>query len=68
VPTVVDPGKELVTSVANDSDSQDRHLCGTVLSAFRHASARLQLTQAYFVPNLDLLNAMTQVAERGVDV
>lgn len=67
-PRLASSGKDLVTIVANESDSEDRWLYGTVLSAITHASSRLWITQAYFAPNDDLLNAMTQAVARGVDV
>ncbi|MET0986469.1 MAG: cardiolipin synthase, partial [Steroidobacteraceae bacterium] len=67
-PTVTNSGKDLVTIVANESDSEDRWLYGTVLAAISHASSRLWITQAYFAPNEDLLNAMIEAARRGVDV
>lgn len=58
----------LVTIVGNDSESDDRSLYGTYLAAFASASTRLWITHAYFAPNEELLNAMTQAAQRGVDV
>lgn len=62
-------GKHLVTIVANDSDeSDDRSLYATYLAAFKQSSSRLWITHAYFAPNDDLLEAMTEAAERGVDV
>ncbi len=61
-------GAELVTIVANDSESDDRSLYGTYLAAFTHARKRLWITHAYFAPNEDLLDAMAEAAERGVDV
>ena len=67
-PEVPQRGKELVTIVANDSDSDERWLYGTVLAAFEHASSRLWITQAYFAPNEQLIQAMTTAAGRGVDV
>jgi cardiolipin synthase len=61
-------GKTLVTIVGNSSDSDDRSLYGTYLAAFSCASRRLWITHAYFAPNEELLQAMTDAAERGVDV
>lgn len=61
-------GKTLVTIVGNSSESDDRSLYGTYLAAFSCTSHRLWITHAYFAPNEDLLNAMTQAAQRGVDV
>jgi cardiolipin synthase A/B len=61
-------GNTLVTIVGNSSESDDRSLYGTYLAAFRCASRRLWITHAYFAPNEDLLQAMTDAAQRGVDV
>lgn len=61
-------GKMLVTIVSNNSDSDDRSLYGTYLAAFKGASHRLWITHAYFAPNEDLLTAITDAAQRGVDV
>ncbi len=62
------PGSALVTIVHNDSDSDDRSLYATFLAAFTHASSRLWITHAYFVPNEQVLKALEEAAERGVDV
>jgi len=67
-PTPRESGKELVTIVANDSESDDRSLYDTYLAAFTKARSRLWITHAYFAPNLELLDALTAAAERGVDV
>jgi cardiolipin synthase A/B len=61
-------GNTLVTIVGNHSESDDRSLYGTYLAAFSCASRRLWITHAYFAPNEDLLDAMTDAAQRGVDV
>ncbi|HEV8332359.1 MAG TPA: cardiolipin synthase [Steroidobacteraceae bacterium] len=61
-------GNTLVTIVGNSSESDDRSLYGTYLAAFNCASRRLWITHAYFAPNEDLLTAMTEAAQRGVDV
>jgi cardiolipin synthase len=61
-------GGALVTIVHNDSDSDDRSLYGTFLAGFTHASTRLWITHAYFVPNAQILKALEEAAQRGVDV
>ena len=61
-------GDMLVTIVANDSESNDRSLYGTYIAAFTHAQKRLWITHAYFAPNEELLKAMEDAAQRGVDV
>jgi len=67
--TAIPPaGNTLVTIVGQSSESDDRSLYGTYLAAFSCASRRLWITHAYFAPNEDLLEAMTDAAQRGVDV
>ena len=67
-PKIASSGDDLVTIVANDSETDDRSLYGTYLAAFTCSSKRLWLTHAYFAPNEELLTAMIDAAQRGVDV
>ncbi len=67
-PKLASPGRDLVTIVANDSESDDRSLYGTYLAAFKSSTRRLWITHAYFAPNDELLASMVEAAERGVDV
>jgi cardiolipin synthase A/B len=67
-PRIAPAGHDLVTVVANDSESDDRSLYGTYLAAFKSSTRRLWLTHAYFAPNEELLTAMIDAAQRGVDV
>src|SRR5690606_676914 len=67
-PQLAEHGDALVSIVANDSESDDRSLYGTYLAAFSKAQRRLWITHAYFAPNADLLDAMAQAVQRGVDV
>ena len=61
-------GDDLVTIVANKSETEDRSLYGTYLAAFKNAKSRLWITHAYFAPNNELLEAMKDAVKRGVDV
>lgn len=67
-PKIASAGHDLVTVVANDSESDDRSLYGTYLAAFKSSTKRLWITHAYFAPNEELLTSMVEAAERGVDV
>jgi cardiolipin synthase len=67
-PQIKPAGDTLVTIVANDSESDDRSLYATYLAAFTHSTKRLWITHAYFAPNEELLAAMINAAQRGVDV
>jgi cardiolipin synthase len=68
LPVLKEKGDALDTIVANDSESDDRSLYGTYLAAFTKAQKRLWITHAYFAPNEELLKAMTDAVQRGVDV
>ena len=67
-PIIGPAGDNLVTIVANDSESDDRSLYATYVAAFKGASKRLWITHAYFAPNEELLDALIEAAQRGVDV
>jgi cardiolipin synthase A/B len=67
-PVITPAGDDLVTIVANDSESSDRSLYSTYLASVTHSSKRLWITHAYFAPNEELLTAMIDAARRGVDV
>jgi len=67
-PAIKPAGDNLVTIVANDSESNDRSLYGTYVAAFTCATKRLWITHAYFAPNEELLTALIDAAKRGVDV
>jgi cardiolipin synthase len=68
-PSLEPNGPHLVTIVASSSEgSSDQSLYAVYLAAFRKAQSRLWITHAYFAPNDDLLDAMIEAAQRGVDV
>jgi cardiolipin synthase A/B len=67
-PLIGPAGDNLVTIVANDSESDDRSLYATYVAAFTCATKRLWITHAYFAPNQELLDALIAAAQRGVDV
>ncbi len=68
-PTPRVDGQHLVTIVATDTEnSEDRSLYATYLAAFKNARSRLWITHAYFAPNEEILDAMVDAAQRGVDV
>jgi cardiolipin synthase len=67
-PAAAEKGTDLVTIVSNKSETDDRSLYATYLAAFKKAHSRLWITHAYFAPNEQLLEAMTDAAQRGVDV
>jgi cardiolipin synthase len=68
-PGVEPMGNELVAAVALDAERPSPSpIYATYLASIRAASKRVWLTNAYFAPNRDLREAMTEAAARGVDV
>lgn len=68
-PAVAPAGAELVAAVATDADDRNEtRIYATYITAIRHATQRIWLTNAYFAPNEELRSALTEAVERGVDV
>lgn len=62
-------GRHLVAIVTTDVEQPENvALYATYLAAFKNAAARLWITHAYFAPNDELLDALLEAAQRGVDV
>lgn len=59
---------DLVRIVASKGDERDNDVYQSYVSAIEHASARVWVTQSYFVPDGQLLRALADAAARGVDV
>lgn len=68
-PAVEPAGAELVAAVATDGDDKsETRIYATYLTAIRHATQRIWLTNAYFAPNKELRQALIDAVRRGVDV
>ena len=67
-PQAKSPGKEVVRALASSPDEPVNPLYVTLLSAIANAETGVYLTNAYFVPDPQLLAALTDAARRGVDV
>ncbi|MBT9569170.1 MAG: cardiolipin synthase [Thiobacillus sp.] len=67
-PKLDHPGDEIVRAVGSASAEPHSLIYLTLLSAINHAEQRVNLTNAYFVPDPQLLKALTDAAQRGVDV
>lgn len=68
-PPVKQAGDAIVAAVvSNGVRAKDEAIYRTYLAAITHASARIWLTQAYFAPPKDMLDALQAAARRGVDV
>jgi cardiolipin synthase len=61
-------GDEIVRAIGSASDDPHSLIYLTLLSAIDHAEQWVQLTNAYFAPDPQLLKALTDAARRGVDV
>jgi cardiolipin synthase len=61
-------GDSIVRAIGSASADPHSLIYLTLLSAIAHAEHRVYLTIAYFVPDPQLLKALTDAAQRGVDV
>jgi cardiolipin synthase len=61
-------GEAIVRAIGSASADPHSLIYLTLLSAIDHAELRVNLTNAYFVPDPQLLKALTDAAQRGVDV
>ncbi len=67
-PALAPRGPHVVRSVDGWSASGVNPLYATLISAIDSAESEVQITNAYFVPHRDLLEALKSAARRGVDV
>lgn len=67
-PALKREGKALVRVVGNTPGQDNRATYNMYLSAITHAGHSVFLTSSYFVPNQDLVKALTDAAARGVDI
>lgn len=61
-------GKTVVRAIASSPDEPYTRIYATLISAIRSAETKVYLTNAYFVPDPQLLGALVEAAQRGVDV
>ena len=61
-------GDSIVRAIGSASSDPHSLIYLTLLSAIAHAEQRVYLTIAYFVPDPQLLKALTDAAQRSVDV
>jgi cardiolipin synthase len=61
-------GDEVVRAIGSSPDEPYSLIYATLLSAISSAETSVNLTNAYFVPDPQLLAALTAAARRGVDV
>jgi cardiolipin synthase len=61
-------GDEIVRAIGSTSDDPDSPIYLTLLSAIEHAEQQVHITNAYFAPDPQLLKALTDAVQRGVEV
>lgn len=61
-------GSEIVRAIGSTPDDSENLIFLTLMSAIGHAEREVHLTIAYFAPDPQLLNALTDAARRGVKV
>ncbi len=67
-PSLKPAGDALVRAIGSTPEHGDFAVYKTYISAFAHADKTIHLTTAYFVPDRQVVQAMTDAARRGVDV
>lgn len=67
-PKLQTQGKDIVRAIGSTPDEPYSLIYVTLISAIGNAERQIQLTNAYFVPDAQLLKALTDAAGRGVEV
>lgn len=67
-PTLDKQGDEIVRAIGSGSDDHGSPIYRTLLSAIEHAELQVNITNAYFAPDPQLLKVLTDAAQRGVEV
>ncbi len=67
-PTLKSMGDLVVRAIGSSPDDEYSQIYGTLLSAISSAETSVQLTNAYFVPDPQLLDVLEAAAGRGVAV
>lgn len=67
-PALSKQGDEIVRAIGSTSEASSSQIYLTLLSALEHADRSIYMTNAYFVPDPQLLTVLKNAAKRGVDV
>lgn len=67
-PPLSKQGDEIVRAIGSTADAPYSQIYLTLLSAIDHAERSIYMTNAYFVPDPQLLTVLKNAAKRGVDV
>ncbi len=68
LPVIPPAGKDIVRAIASSPDDAFSAIYLTLVAAMTHAEKQVYLTNAYFVPDPQLVQALLDAARRGVDV
>jgi len=68
LPQIASKGKQVVRAIGSSSDEPYTLMYATLISAIGSAATSVYLTNAYFVPDPQLLAALKDAAQRGVKV
>lgn len=67
-PRLLPQGQQVMRVIGSSPDETYSRIYGTLISAIHHAQSSIRITNAYFVPDAQLLDALEGAARRGVDV
>ena len=67
-PTLAPQGKEIVRAIGSTPDNPYSQIYLTLIAAITNAEKLVYITNAYFVPDPQLIKALLDAAGRGVDV
>ena len=67
-PALINQGNEIVRAIGSSPDEPYSQIYSTLISAINSAETQVYLTNAYFVPDPQLLAALKEAVARGVDV
>ena len=67
-PKISSKGNEVVRAIGSSPDEPYSQIYATLLSAINSAETQVWLTNAYFVPDAQLLAALKEAVQRGADV
>ena len=67
-PPLKEKGREVIRAIGSSSDEGTTQMYTTLISAINNAETAISLTNAYFVPDEQLLEALQDAVKRGVDV
>lgn len=67
-PPLTKQGNEIIQALGNVADDPAYPIYLALLTAINNAEKQVHLTNAYFVPDPQLIKVLTEAAQRGVDV